>query len=111
MAEPAVDLARPRLRCLERADPRLVALLDGGHPVLLVARCSESGGRKAVQSAVNQVYAAARGLAVHGVDVRHLLPEDHEELEAEVWANLETVVSRTIEGAKFTNKFFFTDFQ
>jgi hypothetical protein len=109
MVAPASALSIRRVRFTNAADPRLVALIERGHPVLLIARYSNSGGSKAVRSSVNQLYGAARGLALHGVDVCHLLPDDRELLAAHVWANLETVTSRTMDGARFDNRFFFSD--
>ncbi|MGY1608732.1 hypothetical protein [Geodermatophilus sp. SYSU D00700] len=99
------------MRLGSAADPLLAAQLRAGHPVLLVARYSDDSGPRAVHRAVQQIYAAARGLRVHHVHVEHLLPAEPTDLEAQVRADLVPLASTGFDERRFDNRFFFCDRQ
>jgi hypothetical protein len=99
------------LETLPSADGDLVALLDAGRPLLLVARNSTSATRAGCRAAAVDLEGAATELLdQYGVDVRGCLPDSGEVAEW-LFTTPNKVKSETALGRRFENRFLVLDFR
>lgn len=112
-AEGAVTRMPAWRRCLQaqgvvRAPDELVGRLDAGEPIALGGRCSSSDGAQGRRQAVDDLYGAAKELALAtGIDVRGFLPTK-DDLQSRLSA-ASAHTSTTIDGTTFRNRYMLVD--